>query len=258
MAACNKSARSFKAGHSSGSAVSAAHARAKAEAVQVRASYATKEAQLKVDKAKIDAELQVLTLQREADAAVAEAQVLEEAEAIREEPESRKSLSEKVKFKHTSEYKQSQMVTQQSRRPQGLPTTSHPQVSSPNTFVTWHPPDEDHLEPLPIGSAPKLTMDNVAKYSMPNLSGCETKPKWENPNTPLSPFRSPFTPHYNTPASISHPAEPFAQYMARRDLITSGLYQFDDKPENYRAWFSSFTIALQVRFNLAPFKNWIS
>lgn len=31
--------------------------------------------------------------------------------------------------------------------------------------------------------------------------------------------------------------------MARRDLIISGLYQFDDRPENYRAWCSSFTSA---------------
>lgn len=36
-------------------------------------------------------------------------------------------------------------------------------------------------------------------------------------------------------------AEPLAQYLIRRDLTTLGLYQFDDKPENYRAWYISFT-----------------
>ncbi|XP_059809210.1 uncharacterized protein LOC132382772 [Hypanus sabinus] len=32
--------------------------------------------------------------------------------------------------------------------------------------------------------------------------------------------------------------------LNRRDLVTSGLYQFDDKPENYRAWYSTFTNAI--------------
>lgn len=36
------------------------------------------------------------------------------------------------------------------------------------------------------------------------------------------------------------PLDPLSQYLARRDLVTSGLYQFDDKPENFCAWQSSF------------------
>lgn len=34
-----------------------------------------------------------------------------------------------------------------------------------------------------------------------------------------------------------------AQYLARRELVNSGLCQFDDKPENYRSWYSSFISA---------------
>lgn len=41
--------------------------------------------QSELEKAKIDVKLEVLTLQREDDAAVAKAEVLEEAEAIHEE-----------------------------------------------------------------------------------------------------------------------------------------------------------------------------
>ncbi|KAL6459899.1 hypothetical protein MHYP_G00316580 [Metynnis hypsauchen] len=261
MASTSKSARSQTTSRSSGSAVSAAHARAKAEAAKVRASYATKEAQLKVEKAeselekaKIEAKLEVITLQKEADAAVAEAQVLEEAEAMQGESESGKPLSEEAKLKRTSNYVQSQMDIAQGPRPQESLTTPCPPVSSLDTFITWHPPDESNLEPQPISSELELTKDNVAALSMPNQPRDKIRFKLENPNSSLNPICSPFTPRYNTPTSISHPAEPFAQYMARRDLITSGLYQFDDRPENYRAWFSSFTSAI-VEVQLSPIQE---
>lgn len=39
--------------------------------------------------------------------------------------------------------------------------------------------------------------------------------------------------------------EHLAQYLARRDLVSASLYEFDDKPENYRAWQSSYKNATQ-------------
>ncbi len=64
-------------------------------------------------------------------------------------------------------------------------------------------------------------------------------------HTPLSATRSGHTVWCYSKFRRSTPpqAEPLAQYLARRDLISSGLYQFDDKPENYRSWYSSFTSA---------------
>ncbi|XP_041420703.1 uncharacterized protein LOC108717572 [Xenopus laevis] len=35
------------------------------------------------------------------------------------------------------------------------------------------------------------------------------------------------------------------RFMARREMITSGLVQFDEKPENYRAWKASFKNAIE-------------
>lgn len=52
-----------------------------------------------------------------------------------------------------------------------------------------------------------------------------------------------YVPRYIPPVGTPPHAEPLAQYLARRDLVNSGLYQFDDKPENYRSWYSSFTSA---------------
>lgn len=96
MMSCNKSA-AFSSGSNRTSATSASAAcvRAKAEAAKVRASYASQEAKLKMEKAtkkaerqtreaqdklettRIETELELLTLCREADAAVVEAQVWE-------------------------------------------------------------------------------------------------------------------------------------------------------------------------------------
>ena len=36
----------------------------------------------------------------------------------------------------------------------------------------------------------------------------------------------------------------FAKYMARRELVTTGLTKFEDQPENFRAWESSFLTAI--------------
>ncbi len=53
----------------------------------------------------------------------------------------------------------------------------------------------------------------------------------------------PYIAQYIPPASLPHQAEPLAQYLAQRDLVSSGLYQFDNKPENCLSWYSSFTSA---------------
>ncbi len=43
--------------------------------------------------------------------------------------------------------------------------------------------------------------------------------------------------------SVTPETENLARYLARRDLVSTSLYQFDDKPENYLAWQSSFSNA---------------
>lgn len=64
--------------HSSAS-IAVFKARAKAEATQARAKYAKKEIELKVEQARLQATLEALQEEKEKDAALAEAQVLEEA-----------------------------------------------------------------------------------------------------------------------------------------------------------------------------------
>ncbi|KAM9793507.1 uncharacterized protein ACBT44_017962 [Syngnathus typhle] len=252
MAARNKSATS-QTGSTCSSVGSAARARAKAEAAKVRASFANKEAELKVEKAerelqkmKIDTALEVLAWQREAHAAEAEAEVLENAEAIQDEHESRNSLLDSVKRERTNYYVQSQSEI----RPPIVQVSATPtqRKASDNSLVTWDPSEEDAFEPPPVSIRPKFTFKKTA---LPIQTKLGTKPKVEQTKNALSPHASPFMPHYNNAASLPHPAEPFAQYMARRDLITSGLYQYDDRPENFRAWYSSFSGAI-AEVHLTP------
>ena len=66
------------------------------------AERATRDAQNKLETTRIDTELEVLTLHREADAAMVTAQVLEDAEATQSVVEDGKSESGKMKIKRTS------------------------------------------------------------------------------------------------------------------------------------------------------------
>lgn len=37
----------------------------------------------------------------------------------------------------------------------------------------------------------------------------------------------------------------FAKFLKRRELVTTGFTKFDDNPENFRAWESSFVNSMQ-------------
>lgn len=72
------------------------------------------------------------------------------------------------------------------------------------------------------------------------------------PHPKLNVSAQPYTPH-NTPTAITNSAEPepLIQLLARRDVVSSILYEFDDRPESYRAWHSSF-ISATGRLGLTP------
>lgn len=44
----------------------------------------------------------------------------------------------------------------------------------------------------------------------------------------------------------------FAKYLIRREFVSTGLLQFDDKPENYWAWKTSFVKECNKRPEFAP------
>ncbi len=161
-----------------------ARARARAEAAKVRAAYASQEAKLKMEKAtreaqnqletvRIDTELEVLTLQREADAVAVEAQVLEDAElAVHAAVERGGSESEKVKIERTSECQFSNQPSESSPSPllSALPVAPPFHADSHNSFITWSPAvkDTSHAQSTKI----KLKSEKADSMHLPatNLS----------------------------------------------------------------------------------------
>lgn len=125
-------------------ASAAARARARTEAARKRASFAEKEAKLKIeqaerearallDKARLDAELSALTLQREA-AAVAQEEILEAAEEQSNVPD-KKSAKELLKeecMQRTSDY-----VTQQAELKNYSRCDDFVPVKQEESLVTW-------------------------------------------------------------------------------------------------------------------------
>lgn len=79
-------------------------------------------------------------------------------------------------------------------------------------------------------------------------TGSPAQPPGAEKHTPApKPLNSPHIqqsqyspPHANTPHMID-----FAKFLARRELVTTSLTKYDDTPENFRAWQSSFLNATQ-------------
>lgn len=64
----------------------------------------------------------------------------------------------------------------------------------------------------------------------------------------MDPLARSYVPHqYTDPADqLKAPVmTDFVKYLARRELVTTGLIQFDDRPESFRAWQSSFHNAIR-------------
>ncbi|XP_070409592.1 uncharacterized protein [Nothobranchius furzeri] len=62
---------------------------------------------------------------------------------------------------------------------------------------------------------------------------------------------NPFITKLNNRLPESSETQQFAKYLIRKELVSTGLLQFDDKPENYWAWKASF-ISVTKDLNLSP------
>lgn len=194
-------------------ASAAAKARAAAEAARARVAYGQKELGLKKQKAKLDlekatieADLEALELEKAAAVANAEAEVLEAA-ARSEYEDIRSDVSPQIIQQRTEAYLDRQAWTR-------LSTDTHsPVLSPPDIKETQSPTNQE---------PPVLTP--IHRHDGPPTAPRPTK-----------------TPAINPAANMMD----FAKYLARRELVTTGLTKFDDQPESFRAWQSSFLNATQ-------------
>ncbi|XP_054867909.1 uncharacterized protein LOC129347292 [Amphiprion ocellaris] len=258
----DKGSKTAKSSRSSTSST-AIQARAQAEAAKARASYADTEAKLKVEsaakeaelqlsKAKLDAELKALEYKREAAAAIAQAEALEAAEELESDKSdsiARENLEKDIKTR-TQEYVEKQAHLQ-SQPNQATAASQFTGPDSDGSFVTWHAPSPKDVH---AQTSENNAQENAA-FSDNDLKRCSHANNYDGQNGPQAKPKSTQYAHgfslnaaapsyvprgMGPPISTTSDTEHLACYLARRNLISTSLYPFDDKPESYRAWQSSF------------------
>ncbi|XP_064469540.1 uncharacterized protein LOC135384259 [Ornithodoros turicata] len=187
----------------------ATKARADAEAARALTSYSQQETAMKLEKARIEANLEAL--QREKEAAVAEAQA-KVLEAALEQYDPR--LTE-VKFVDTSERTREYVLRH------GVPQSTHAFTGDSHRCHTVS--GEQTAAAAPGASQG----DNVSRAAGGRLSGRRT--------IGLGGESEPTT--LQNPLPIMGDV---ARYLLRRELVTTGLSKFSDRPEDYRSWKSAF------------------
>ncbi|KAK7877393.1 hypothetical protein WMY93_031909, partial [Mugilogobius chulae] len=246
------SARSFNALNQA-----AVEARAKAEAARARAEFTRKEIEIKMKQAELNATLDALKEENEAEAALAEANVFEAAvaeEAINFETQSTHSVEQRV------DTKLNQSTTQAKLTPETLsqlPTATHSDNYGLLTYLKCSP--DHHPEDLPdtrlFTPTEKSAMSTISTLA----DTVEFIPKTEQEDAkvnvaPLPPLKQvnslpQHTSHlssHSTPIQ-SNPKDTggndfvsLAKFLAKRGLVTDGLTKFTDRAEDYWAWRASF------------------
>lgn len=212
--------------NSSAASLAAARARADAEAARARAEYAKLQIDMEVEKARMEAALNALKQEGEAEAALAAARVLEAA--VLDQAESVKPPDIPAAVSHTQEY---------------VDTHFHN-----NTNMEG---ESEHSR------GQKCDLDNTHTTG-PDISAAvrrylpSSPPVWQ-PKLPPS--------HWSNHVGAATPqrqagASDLAALLSRRDLLTAGLTVFDNKPETYLAWRSMFHNATED-LNLNAVKNLI-
>ncbi|XP_072898117.1 uncharacterized protein [Hemitrygon akajei] len=209
------------------------------------AEAAAREAENELERKRVEARLEALKLEREAAAAEVEAELIEDAEEMHD-PKDGKSTSEKIGLERTRNYVQSQMEWKT------LSSSPYLFDNVPLHEESWRgptasrPSEEDNL-PSQLRDEPRNARAHDKYFSTPNLPdlGRREAKTESRPANPITDVRPQSCTCGHVPSARTPPAdESAARYFARRDLVTSGLYRFDDKPENYRAWYSTFTNAI--------------
>ncbi|XP_051761660.1 uncharacterized protein LOC127518698 isoform X2 [Ctenopharyngodon idella] len=220
------SSRSSRASsrHSSAS-IGVFKASAKAEAAQARAAHAKREIELKVEQTRLQATLEALQEEKEKDAALAEAHVLEEA-LLETERSTASRVSVPVPIEdsrsRTADYVKTQSKVSSGTLPSSGGKEMQPAVQA--SHIVSPIKSESDFKDLPIGSQ---IMDFGADMSQ-NVTRMQSPYHYQMQSRP---------PDKEDSLCITYD---LAKYLARTQLVSAGLTYFDDKPINYWAWESSF------------------
>lgn len=252
--------------------------RAKAAFTQQELQLKKQRARLELEKATLDADLEALEMEKEAAAANAEAEALEAAAGIERE-ETLLTRSEVVASEATEGMEREDTLHNRSKTaPTEVQQRTEAYVESQALGI--FDPNASSLDPVPLPrikesppTRPNLvtnpTIIHEARSVHLATQKLESPPALEQHT--FTPQQSSFYSYSPSKAhqgqlrsphgQASHPeylqeddrqisaAAPhlnmmdFVKYMARRELVTTGLNRFDDRPESFRSWQSSFLSA---------------
>lgn len=270
---------------SSSSAGSAAvRARARAEVAKTRLCYAEEEANLRLQQAKLEVSIEMLKYKKEAAAAIAEAETLEAAPDVKSVKHSCDLNEDSVLLEasqRTKQYVLDQLKEQDSDlkscengdtqaktepapnhnvspsplKPEASPFYPHQKNTAPHHLISQQPyisTYEDSHEPF------NRTSRDVRLHHFKS-TGEHASPtqhfRTQNHDTQPPPAHHTIRPDSYDCSSYGNDGgshiNDFVRYLARRELVATGLLQFNDKPQNYRAWKHSFLTAPRG-LNLEP------
>ena len=231
----SRKSHSSRSSTSSRVSLEAARARARAEAAKARLAFTERETELKIEKAKLEAKIDCINLQREAEAAHAEAVVLETAAADIDGSDHSKEL-EFLPLQESIQKRTDDYVTHH---------TLHHFQQSPKE-------EKDVLYPLPPTLTPQqdytfqcgaqsLDIDRKSMYQQRDTQQLDTdvlqRRDYGHHDTAIS-----IKPAHvvNTSTSTNSTTVDLAKFLAKNQLVSSGLTKFDDLPEHYVAWRETF------------------
>lgn len=203
--------------------------------------------------------------EKEAEAACAEANVLEEAvdsaamgELVGVHNMDQVSLYHSAK--RTEKYVQEQYAYVKAEEPTEDPEQDKKAGLTPSAAVHLKPADDSHQHKGPPSSRERRPLSAKDTAITATAANTMRQPLQFTPkrggvfNAPQPTFetRRPWAPrhdtwHYNYPhvGGASSNTSVLGRFLARRELLTAGLTQFIDKPENYWVWRFAFSNATE-------------
>ncbi|KAI7789362.1 hypothetical protein IRJ41_022847, partial [Triplophysa rosa] len=238
---------SSRSGSSSTNAA-AAMARAKAEAAKACLMYADEEEKINVEKAKLEAKMDKMVLDRETAAAVAEAEALEAAVDT--------SVHSKQDPLETAPVDVMQRLSE--TLPPDDTIQPHTELSVKHSVPATHFKAEsysddaefDHMQQKRDSAQP--SQFSPAMNHLPGNTQDDNQRRRHTRFTQSSTLPFPVTsPTLQPSQQDKKDISDFVRYFARRELVNTGLLQFNDQPESFRAWQRSFQNAVSG-LNLTP------
>lgn len=247
---------SSKRSNASSTGAAAAKARAKAEAAKARLPFAKKEMALKVEKAQLEATMNMLSLEQETAAAEAEAEVLEAAAEGSNRSSSKPCTqlfaapldpmerTKKYVAEQATEENRVQFAPELQQLYQDENKQSHAEQALAHPIITPH----GQTEQSQVGAESFSATPNqkvIPQQLQPSSDTHHYSSSKQDGSRMHGPTHCP--PLSSTPSHTPHHAQKdqanmndFVRYLARRELVTTGLIQFNDQPYSYKAWKRSF------------------